>query len=52
MVVLCPDTGRNYLSKIYSDDWMRENGFLEEERGLGTVRDLLGGKVGNVVTAA
>lgn len=29
MVVLLPDTGRNYLSKIYSDDWMRQHGFLE-----------------------
>jgi cystathionine beta-synthase len=30
MVVVMPDTGRNYLSKCYSDDWMRENGYLEE----------------------
>jgi cystathionine beta-synthase len=30
MVVVVPDTGRNYLSKIYSDDWMRQNGFLEQ----------------------
>jgi cystathionine beta-synthase len=29
VVVLFMDTGRNYLSKIYSDDWMRQNGFLE-----------------------
>lgn len=28
IAVLLPDTGRNYLSKIYSDDWMKENGFL------------------------
>jgi cystathionine beta-synthase len=28
LVVLLPDSGRGYLSKIYSDDWMRENGFL------------------------
>lgn len=28
-VVLFPDTGRNYLSKIYSDEWMREQGFAE-----------------------
>jgi len=27
MVVLLPDTGRNYLSKIFNDDWMRDNGF-------------------------
>jgi cystathionine beta-synthase len=28
MVVLLPDSGRGYLSKLYNDDWMRENGFL------------------------
>ncbi|HEY7781559.1 MAG TPA: cystathionine beta-synthase [Ktedonobacterales bacterium] len=29
IVVLLPDTGRGYLSKIYNDTWMRENGFAE-----------------------
>ncbi|HEY7762283.1 MAG TPA: cystathionine beta-synthase [Actinomycetota bacterium] len=29
IVVLLPDTGRNYLSKLYSDSWMRQYGFLE-----------------------
>jgi cystathionine beta-synthase len=29
MVVVLPDTGRNNLSKIYSDEWMRQNGYLE-----------------------
>jgi cystathionine beta-synthase len=28
IVTLLPDTGRNYLSKLYSDQWMREQGFL------------------------
>ena len=28
IVVLLPDSGRGYLSKIYNDEWMRENGFL------------------------
>ena len=34
VVVILPDTGRNYLNKIYSDEWMMEHGFLEsrEER--------------------
>jgi cystathionine beta-synthase len=30
LVVLLPDTGRNYLSKIYNEEWMRSNGFLEQ----------------------
>ena len=29
IVVLLPDTGRQYLSKLYSDSWMRQYGFLE-----------------------
>ncbi|HEU4481039.1 MAG TPA: pyridoxal-phosphate dependent enzyme, partial [Actinomycetota bacterium] len=29
MVVLLPDSGRNYLSKLYDEKWMRENGFIE-----------------------
>ncbi len=29
IVVLLPDTGRNYLTKIFSDPWMRGNGFWE-----------------------
>lgn len=29
IAVLCPDTGRNYINKIYSDTWMQENGFWE-----------------------
>ncbi len=28
LVVLLPDTGRNYLSKVFNDEWMRQNGFL------------------------
>ncbi len=29
IVVLLPDTGRNYMTKIFSDRWMQENGFWE-----------------------
>jgi cystathionine beta-synthase len=28
IVTLLPDTGRNYLSKLFSDKWMSEKGFL------------------------
>jgi len=28
LVVLLPDSGRNYIQKLFSDDWMREQGFL------------------------
>jgi cystathionine beta-synthase len=43
IVVLLPDGGRGYLSKIYNDDWMRDHGFLAR-RGPATVVDVLGGK--------
>ncbi len=46
ILVLLPDGASKYISKIFNDDWMRENGFLEEERGMGTVKDLLAGKGG------
>ena len=32
VVVLLPDTGERYLSKMYNDDWMKENGFLTPEK--------------------
>ncbi|MFQ5943173.1 MAG: pyridoxal-phosphate dependent enzyme [Anaerolineales bacterium] len=32
MVVVFPDSGSRYLSKVFSDDWMREHGFLELDR--------------------
>jgi cystathionine beta-synthase len=35
IVVLFPDTGRNYLSKLFNDEWMRQNGFLAR---IGAVR--------------
>jgi cystathionine beta-synthase len=44
ILVLLPDGASKYISKIFNDDWMKENGFLEEEKGFGTVRDLLAGK--------
>lgn len=40
VVVLLPDSGSRYLSKIFDDKWMRENGFLEatwNELSLGEV---------------
>ena len=41
VVVLLPDTGRNYLSKFYADDWMAGNGFaMDLPKILPTVGDL------------
>ena len=43
-VVVLPDSGRNYLSKLFNDKWMEENGFFEPDRVSGTVSDLLHSK--------
>jgi cystathionine beta-synthase len=40
VVVILPDGGRSYLSKIFSDAWMRQYGFLERDSDL-TVGDVL-----------
>ncbi len=32
VVVILPDGGRNYISKIFNDRWMAEHGFGEEEQ--------------------
>jgi len=44
VTVLC-DTGERYLSKLYSDEWMRENQLLDADRA--TVGHVLGAKEGS-----
>lgn len=41
VVVLLPDSGRSYLSKIYNDAWMRDQGFTERFPTHPRVQDLL-----------
>ena len=40
VVSLVPDTGNKYLSKMYNDYWMLDNGFIEREQH-GDLRDLI-----------
>ncbi|HEY6005727.1 MAG TPA: pyridoxal-phosphate dependent enzyme [Anaeromyxobacter sp.] len=54
VVVPLPDGGRSYVSKFYSDEWMRDNGFPVgngEAVSAATVRDVLGRRRGEVWTA-
>ncbi|MEU4421896.1 cystathionine beta-synthase [Actinoplanes sp. NPDC024001] len=44
VVVLLPDGGRGYLSKIFNDKWMARYGFLRTQAGTPTVADALAGK--------
>jgi cystathionine beta-synthase len=46
VVVLLPDGGRGYLSKIFSDTWMADYGFLERDGGT-SVLDVLQEKSGD-----
>ena len=41
LVVILPDSIRNYLSKFVSDSWMRQHGFLQADWELGTLGDVL-----------
>jgi cystathionine beta-synthase len=41
MVVILPDGGRNYLSKLYNDEWMRASGLLDSPGAVVRVGDLL-----------
>ncbi|MER6434327.1 cystathionine beta-synthase [Streptomyces sp900105245] len=47
VVVLLPDSGRGYMSKIFSDEWMASHGFLEDVSAA-TVADVLRHKEGGL----
>src|SRR5437867_6301928 len=46
LVVLFADSGRNYLSKIFNDEWMRQNGFLARYPVHATVLDVVKDRMG------
>ncbi|MBP6632446.1 MAG: cystathionine beta-synthase [Kofleriaceae bacterium] len=41
VVVLLPDSIRNYLTKFVDDKWMRQQGFLSAEWEVGTIADVV-----------
>jgi cystathionine beta-synthase len=48
IVVLLPDGGRGYLSKIFNDDWMADYGFLTSETAEPRIADVLESKRGKL----
>ena len=34
IVVILPDTGERYLSTVYNDEWLKNNGFIDKDRDL------------------
>jgi cystathionine beta-synthase len=51
IVVILPDSGSRYLSKVYDDDWLRENSFLDDEETYGRLRDLVERQQQRLITA-
>jgi len=41
IVVIGCDTGRNYLSKFYDDNWMRETGLLKDDPNTDNIGDMI-----------
>ncbi len=50
IVVLLPDGGRGYLSKVFDDSWMLSYGFLADEMQDRSVGDVLREKAGDLPT--
>jgi len=48
VVVLLPDSGKSYLSKLYNDEWMRQNGFLQRFAHLARVGDVIREREGDL----
>lgn len=48
IVVLLPDGGRGYLSKVFNDKWLASYGFLPPEHSGATVGDVLRRKDGRI----
>jgi cystathionine beta-synthase len=48
IVVLLPDGGRGYLTKVFNDDWLAQYGFLAHTRQGATLGDILAGKDGSL----
>jgi cystathionine beta-synthase len=48
VVVLLPDGGRGYLTKVFNDDWLAQYGFLAHAKQGTTLGDVLAGKDGSL----
>jgi cystathionine beta-synthase len=53
VVVLVPDSGRGYISKIFNDDWMRGYGFITTSHGpnAGDILDAKGANATDLILA-
>jgi cystathionine beta-synthase len=51
VAVVLTDTGNSYISKFFSDEWMKDNGFMVDEKAPGRVKDLIAGRKQTVLFA-
>ena len=51
IVVLMPDTGERYLSKVHSDEWMHENRFLTREEAVAKELVQGSGRIESLISA-
>ncbi len=51
VAVVLTDTGNSYISKFFSDEWMKDNGFMVDEKAPGRVNDLIAGRKQTVLFA-
>lgn len=47
MVILLPDHGTRYLAKVYNDNWMKDNGFLDTRYFTSTAKDIIQNRNGH-----
>jgi len=52
VLILLPDSGSRYLSKVFDDQWLKENSFLEADQTAGTVADVLAGTNHNLISVS
>ena len=48
VVVLLPDSGRGYLTKVFNDEWLAQYGFLPGEDSRQTIGEVLRAKKGDI----
>jgi cystathionine beta-synthase len=41
VAVVLTDTGNNYITKFFNDEWMKDNGFAVDDKSPGKVKDLI-----------
>ena len=52
IVVVLPDNASRYLTKYLNDDWMKMHGFMEPDKGLGCIENMLNGRAIITTTTA